>query len=572
MTWWREEGIPDPVRKGLDYAQDVVDGKIVAGRLTILACQRSLRELENGVSGFYFDVDAASRPSEYIEGLRHIKGEWASRGETITLEPWQHWTLIIPFGWKHEDTGYRRFRVVYEEVARKNAKTTKAAGLASYALSQDGEPGGEVVTCAVNESQATICFNAARSMEMRTPHTGVSVFKKHLVVTDPDSPAFESTLKPLHSESHSLDGLSISCVINDELHAWPPRYRELYDVIETSTGSRAQPLIWNITTAGTEYEGVCYELRSYLIKILEGIVEDDTFWGCIWTIDKGDEEKAFEDEEVWKKANPNYGVSVYQNDMRRLARQAKEIPSKQSAFLTKRLNVWTNAADAWMNMLKWMAAGKTEMKLEDFKGQEAWLGVDLSSRRDLSSISILFRDTVGGKTHYYSFGRHFLPEDAVSDPINGGHYDGWARAKRLILTPGGSIDVDRIEEETDMLGKLLRVREIAFDPMHNSTQYGVHMENKGFSVVEVRPTVINFSEPTKWLEALVLDGCWHHDNCPVMNWAVSNVVVKPDYKGNVYPRKEAMTRKIDPVVACLMALNRCMANEERVWSGDLKVL
>ena len=437
--------------------------------------------------GCHFDVAKAASICDYIEGLKHTKGAWARpdpenpQKAYIKLEPWQKWMLIIPFGFIRPD-GARLIRTCYWEVARKNAKSTTSAGVALYLLEEDGEPGAEVYSAATTREQASIVFQQARQQEILTPHPGVQVLAHRLEVTDKTHPAFGGTFKALHAEGSTMDGLNIHAAINDELHAW--KRRDVYEVIETATGSRDQSLIWNITTAGVNYDGVCYDTRGYLCQLLDGVLDDPTFWGNIWTIDKGDD---WRDREVWVKANPNMNVSVYELDLERKAKKAEAITAEQSAFMNKHLNVWTNAADAWMNMSKWEACGDSSLKIEDFIGEECWTGADLASKNDMASLAILFRRQIDGVDHIYHFVRNYLPERAVMESANAGHYDGWVRSGHLIVTPGVVLDVERIEQDTLDIHAKHPIRECCFDPMHNATQYGVNMQAAGLSTVEVRP-------------------------------------------------------------------------------------
>jgi phage terminase large subunit-like protein len=187
-------------------------------------------------------------------------------------------------------------------------------------------------------------------------------------------------------------------------------------------------------------------------------------------------------------------------------------------------------------------------------------------------MAIVFKKKIGDKTHYYPFVKHYLPSEAVKKAENAAHYDGWVRRGLITVTPGAMLDVDTVEKETIEIGKNHNVIDLAFDPGHNSTQYGVHMLDAGFNVIEVRPTVMNFSDPMKWMEAFVRAGVLHHAGCPVLTWEVSNTVCKVDAKDNIYPRKEFPERKIDGVVAVLMALNRAMADENTAFDGELLVV
>jgi phage terminase large subunit-like protein len=551
----------------LQYAYDVLDGNIVACELIKHACQRFIDDLER--TDIYFDCERAEDVCEFIESLPHIKGEWARRQETIKLEPWQCFKLCNIFGWYYaEDTlneagdviieaGTRRFRIAFIDVGRKNAKSTVAAGVGLYMMQKDGEAGAEVYSSATTRNQAKIVFGVARLMALRKkdPKLDVRVHNINCLET-------ASKFEPLHSQGETLDGHNIHCAINDELHAW--KDRKTYDVIETATGSRKQPLIFNVTTAGYDTSGVCYHLRQYGQRLLEGKLDDDAFFCMIYTLDKKDDWK---DRNVWIKSNPNLNVSVYPMDLETQARKAAEIPSQQNGFLVKRMNVWVNSAIAWMNMTQWEMCYDEEMALEDFAGDDCWAGIDLASKIDITSCAQVFSRQINGEQHLYAFMRHWLPESAIEEQGHG-LYDGWRAAGLIRATPGNIIDVDKIEN--DLLDEVIapfKLRELSVDPMHNSTQLSTHMAQRGIQTIDVRPTVANFSEAMKWLEAFVKDGRFHH-NCPVLTWMISNVEVKEDYKDNIYPRKSAPDKKIDGVIALLMAVNRIMAGDTGYYPGE----
>ncbi len=553
---------PPHFKLAFDYAWQIVDEKIPAAEETRLACQRFLDDLYSEELPFYFDSEAAEHACDYIEKLPHVKGEWAKRRELLVLGPWQCFIVCNVFGWKHaadivgEDgerlvrAGTRRFRTAYIEVARKNGKSVLGAAIALYMLDADEEEGAEVYSAATTRNQAKIVFNIARQMAQRTVELPLEV-RMHNISKLASASKFEA----LHAQGETLDGCNIHCALNDEVHAW--KNRDVYNVIETATGSRLQPLMFNITTAGANTGGICYELRQYLVRILKGEIEDSSFFGIIYTLDKDDD---WTDRRVWMKANPNWNVSVYPLDMENLCRKATEVVSQVNAFLTKRCNVWVNAAEAWMDMRKWEACRDTEMQLEQFEGEECWDGVDLASKIDINSKAKLFARQQKDGEHLYCFMRHWLPEAAVLEDPNA-QYDGWVRAELIITTPGNVVDIDQIEADTLDEANVYDLQQLGVDPGHNSTQYGVHMAQEGLTVVDVRPTVLNFSEPMKWLEAYVKDGRFHH-NCSVLTWMVSNVEVKRDQKDNIYPRKGAVNRKIDGVVALLIALNRLKLSQD----------
>ncbi|MCA8291952.1 terminase large subunit [Burkholderia vietnamiensis] len=295
------------------YIDDVLAGRIVACKWVRLACERQRRDLARAEMGdpefpYRFDNDAATRICEFIELLPHTKGRWARTRQSIRLEPWQAFILTTVFGWLHVDSGLRRFRRAYEEVARKNAKSTKSSGIALYLFAADGEPGAEVYSAATTRDQAKIVFDDARAMALREPDMcaalGVEILQHQLLTDD------GSKFLPLSAEGSTLDGLNVHGGVIDELHAH--KTRAVFDVIDSGTGARDQSLLWLITTAGSDLTGICYEQRTHVTKILEGVFVDETFFGIIFTLDDGDD---WSDPSVWIKANPNLGVSVFVDDM-----------------------------------------------------------------------------------------------------------------------------------------------------------------------------------------------------------------------------------------------------------------
>lgn len=527
------------VSKALGYARDVVEGRIVACEYVKAACQRQLDDLERlPAKGYRFDHVRAERICAFTSALPHIKGEWAKGNRKLDLEPWQCFILTTVFGWLRPD-GTRRFRTAYTEVARKNAKSTISSGVGLYLLCADGESGAEVYSAATTRDQAKIVWEDAKRMTDRTPDLkGFGVRTLAHAITAPNS----GTFRAVSSEANTLDGLNIHGAIIDELHAHPKR--DLWEVIETATGARSQPLIWAITTAGSNRAGICYEQRDYVSKILKGTVEDDTYFGIIYTLDEKDD---WADESVWIKANPNLGVSVKIDDLRRKAAKALSQTSAQPGFLTKHLNQWINADQAWMDMRRWDACGDPSLKIEDFRGERCWIGADLASKTDLAAVGVLFeRD---GMRHLFRF--CWAPEEAIEGARNS-QYPGWQIEGRLIQTDGATTDFETIGEKIRELAKEYDVRAIGFDPWQ-ALKLLQELQSEGLPVEEVRTVPANISEPMKQFETDVLNGKIVHEGCPLAAWQVSNVVQHVDHRDNVSPRKERPENKIDLPVAWMTA-------------------
>ena len=553
----------------VDYATRILSGEIQACKWTKAACRRQLDDLERAETDphfpFEFRPDKAEHICRFIELLPHIKGEWA--GQKIALELWQIFILTTAFGW-YRKNGRRRFRTIYIEVPRKNAKSTLTSGVALYMLTADGEAGAEVYSAATTRDQARIVFDDAKDMARLEP-----AFRQRFGVKVLAHSIFEvinnGRFVPLSAEGSTLDGLNIHFASVDELHAH--KTRAVYDVLETGTGARAQSMIWNITTAGSDRSGICYEQRTYVTGLLNTVLrrhdglgyavkgvmsEDDTYFGIVYTIDDADD---WADEKCWAKANPNYGVSIYPDDIKRLAEKAIKTASARPNFLTKRLNVWVNADAAWMDMRAWDACGDPALQPDDFAEDTCRVSLDLASKKDIAAKVRLFERQIAGKRHYYCFGTWYLPEIAVQDEANS-QYAGWAEEGWLTTTPGNVTDYDLIE--ADIRDDLARfnVIEVPYDPWQ-ATMLANHLLEDGAPMVELRQTVQNMSEAMKEFEALVIDGRFHHNGDPVLAWMVSNVVAHLDKKDNIYPNKEREQNKIDGPVAIIMALARAVVSQ-----------
>lgn len=549
------------VTTGYEYALAVVEGRIEAGPYVRLACQRQLDDLRNGVEGFRFSPARAAKVCRFIERLPHIRGQWKS--SNLVLEPWQCFLLTTVFGWVDEH-GNRRFRVAYIEVPRKNGKSALTAGVALYMMAADGEQGAECYSLATKRDQALVVWTVARYMAMRerTLCNEYGIQPRARSIISEDGASF---FQPMSSDEHGLDGLNPHFAGIDELHAH--RTRVVHDVMDSATGARSQALLWEITTAGSDTSGVCFEQHDYVVKILEKTQSDPQMFGIIYGIDKEDvESKDFFSERMWRKANPNFGVSVSPLDFARKARKAQATPSAMSEFLRKGLDVWTQVDSPWMDMGAWDACADKSLRLEDFKSERCFIGEDLASKIDIAAKVRVF--DVGGMVYIVTAkDSFFVPEPAVASSGNAS-YAGWVDQGYLQVTPGNIIDFDYIEESLREDAKRFEVAGVGYDP-HQATRHATQMLGEGFPMVEVRQTVLSLSEPMKELEALVKSGKLKHDGNPVLTWMISNVIAHLDAKDNIYPRKAKVDKKIDGVVAVIMALALRAKESAGYASGSL---
>lgn len=563
------------------YAQDVVDGRILACKWVRLAGQRHLADMQRAIEGWRYawnpelktpdvvDDDGnvvqegrsyrpADRICHFIECLPHIKGDWAGRSERISLEPWQVFIIASIFGWVDRETKRRRFRVADLFVPRKNAKSTIAAGIGLYMLSADNEFGAEVYSGATTEDQAMEVFRPAKLMTERTPdfraRFGVIPRASNISIADTNS-----KFEPLIGKPG--DGASPSCAIVDEYHEHADE--SFYETMRTGMGARSQPLILVITTAGDDVSGPCYAHQEELQDILQGTIEDDTRFGVIYTIDVDEDGKPedWSTEEALIKANPNFGVSVDAEFMLMQLRDAVRDARKQATFQTKHLNIWVQSSSPWLNLHEWKLLGDKTLRLEDFKGENCWEGLDLANVTDIASNCLVFKRWIGDEEHFYAFWRHYLPESVIADPDNK-HYQGWKREGWLIETAGSMIDQDQIQCDVVADSALVRVMEIGLDAW-GSPGISAGLANEGLEVVRVPQNVQHLSAPMKFIDGLVKSKRLHHCGDPVATWGVSNVQVKPDRNDNWFPRRGSKKKKIDPALALIIALSRAMVGEEQ---------
>lgn len=532
------------------YVRDVLSGKIPACKWIRLACERHLEDLKRSKSKdwpYRFDAELAERVCRFVELMPHVKGKWAA-GKTaarLKLAAWQVFFIGSLYGWVNKATGKRRFRKGRLYVPRKNGKSSLAAPIGLYMFAADGEPGAEVYSGATTEKQAWEVFGPAKQMAAKTPalveRFGISLNAKTMVRLA-DMSKFEPVIgKP-------GDGASPHCSITDEYHEHATD--DQLATMETGMGARDQPLSLIISTAGDNVAGPCRDDWLECQKILERVIEDERTFALIYTVDPEDD---WTSEAALRKANPNYDVSVQAEFLLAQQRDAINNPRKQGHFKTKHLNVWVQARDAFINMQRWAECQDTGLKLGDMRGRRCFIGMDLASKIDLTALELLF-PLEGGR--FARFGKYYLPEETVLLPENQ-HYQAWHAAGWLTATDGNQTDYFHVLDDIKELAETFEVAEIGFDP-HNATMLVTALQGEGLPMVEFGPTVLNFSEPMKQIEALIRDRKLHHNGDPVMTWAMSNVVAKLDRKDNVFPNKERPENKIDPFVALCMAMGRAM--------------
>lgn len=535
-------------KKYKTYVDGVTSGKIITGKLVRLAVERHLRDLDSGKDrGLLFDEPAGNHVCQFFEKyLKHSKGEWA--GKPFILEPWQVFELYSLFGWKN-DQGLRRFKKAYRELARKNGKSTAEAGKGCYLLFGDEEIGAEIYTAATKLDQAKIVHDEAVNMVKKSK--GLMKFAKifhNSIVCERTS----SKYMPLGADSNTMDGLNPHGVIIDELHAH--RTRKMWDVLNTALGSRRQPLLLAITTAGFDRHSVCWEQHDYSEKILNGIIDDDSWFGLIYSIDEADD---WHDDKIWIKANPNLGIAKKWDYMRSEFKEACEKVSYVNTFRRLHLDEWTEQSVKWIDMTQWDACHE-KIYLEELKGRQCFGGLDLSSTLDITAFVLIFPKQ-GEDDKIIVLSWFWLPEENMRKRVERDRvpYDIWKSKGFITTTPGNVIDYDFIRKQIREIGETYEIIEMGYDP-YNATQLVLQLQDDGFLVVPVRQGFLSMTAPTKELEKIVVGQELNHLNNPVLRWMANNVMTKTDPAGNLKPDKEKSIEKIDGVVALINGIDRMM--------------
>lgn len=523
-------------KKYIQYAEDVLSGKIVTGHYIKLAAERFFRLMYDG--RYEFREDKVEQVCEFISIIHHYTGKHA--GKPFVLEAWQEWIVASMYGFYLRGTNERLVQSAYIEMARKQGKSAFASALCLYHLIADGEMNAEVYMAANSKDQAKVSFNMASNFsKMLDPG-------KEFLDPYRDTIKYERTLsflKVLAADSSKLDGPNASMYLIDEYHA--AKNSGVKDVLQSSQGMRENPMAVIITTAGFDRLGVCYQYREMCTEVVSGLKEDDTLFIAIYCLDKEDDWK---DEAVWVKSNPNLGVTVQTKYLKTQVRKAINTPSDEVGIKTKNLNIWCDAEKTWIKD-DYILSASANVNLEEYNGLDCFIGVDLSSTSDLTSFSVMIPTTekMVWKTFY------FLPEAALTEKRFKELYGEWARQGALCITPGNVVDYDFILNKIMEIGQILNIVTIGYDSW-NATQFVINCTEKGLPMEPYSQSIGNFNKPTKELERLLLSGVAVIDNNIITRHCFRNVVMARDKNGNTKPSKQYEEKKIDGVIAMIEAL------------------
>lgn len=525
---------------------------IIADTNAAIKCKADEIAVRNGC---YFDSSKAEKMRRFFALFVRMRGKGGVK--QVEFLKWQWDDVIVPlFCWRRKD-GKRRFKRTYISVGKKNGKTILLALILLYVLVCEIGHGQECYSFATEREQAGMIYKEAKKIVRASPELA-AILKltdttKTIAFTDN-----ASFFRSMSAEADSADGLNIAFSVYDELHR--AKNRELYDciyysgsAIEERTGEPALNI--NITTAGDNRESICYEVYSYAKRVREGEIEDDAFYTYICEVLPDDN---WQDEKTWYKANPSLGTPILKiEDFKKDFNEAKANPLGENRFRRLRLNQWTEQATRWIPLEVWDKNSGT-IDFDKLKGRECFGAFDLSSSNDTTSFMLVFPKDKEG----YDVVPHFwIPDENVEkrSAINGVNYSAWVRNGQLLTTPGNVVDYEPVGQKIIELGKIYKIREIAFDSW-NAIQLSKQLSENGFTLVETRQGN-SLSPPAKELFRLLSKGVMNHGDHPVLRWQAGNVEAKYDQHENIKLEKPggADSRlKIDGIVALVMAIDRAM--------------
>lgn len=545
----------------------MVAGELPAGKYHVLACRRHLadraragdpsfpyRFVWEAVDGRGRVLPSAQRFLEFARQCRHYKGKrWA--GKRFDPSPSQIFRLGSLFGWRHVVTGRRRFTTAYNELPRKQGKSFEGAIVLVYVTFFEGEPGAEGYVIATKRKQANIVFGDARRLILRSRRTSATL---QAITVGAHSLFLERTaskVEPLGADSDSTDGLNPSCTIADELHAY--KYRDLLDVMESGTGARADPMMFQITTAGTDPDSPCGQQHAYACQILEGVIDDAATRSFFAFIAHADLTDDWQSETAWRKANPHYGISVNPDEIQKLALKAAQIPSAAAEFQQKILNWWVATLQPCLSIAGWQR-GQSAWELDELAHQPCYIGIDLASLLDLCALALVFPPTAARPAWRVAL-ELLTPAATIADRAHRDRapYQQWIDAGWIRTTPGERIDHQVLRPILRAARERFDIQTIGFDPWHADTLIHQLTAEDGFpeaQVLAIPQTFAGMSRACLRMQADIVAGLVDARRDPVMAWAVSNVVPNIDGKDNLMFAKGKSRGRIDPVIAATIGI------------------
>ena len=537
---------------GVLYAVQVAKGEVQVCRNVRLTCQRFLNQLENKEWGWYFDPDYPQHFLDFVGQLKHTKGKEA--GENVVLQPWQIFLICAIYGFRaKKDHTKRMVTDVIVFIPRKAGKSTLTSAIGLYEL-QFGEAGAEVFTLATNREQATIVFDSAKGFVETTTDEIRNWFdvSKYEVKKKGDS---QTMFKALSRDTKKTgDGKNPSCVIIDESAQIVDR--NSIEVLHSGMVARQNPLRIYITTASFTKDTKFYEDLQMFETMLNGEATDQPNWfGLLYSLDPHDD---WREPSNWAKANPMHGITVFEDAIAKRAEEAKHKPATLNEFLCKTLNIFVSANTAWVDRDLW---DSPECVIKEARDPEAvFLAFDLASTRDLNAVCTLKRFA---EDDYEAQWKFFLPEESLE--LIPKHYQDIFRnainSGVLKLTMGNVMDDKEIYDYIISEHQKYDLKEVGYDA-YNAGNLVSRLYEAGLPVKKVGQGMAVLSNPSKYVEKMILQKGIKHDGNPFVGWQLSNCEVYTDVNGNIKIRKNEADKsaKVDGIIAMITAFHCALDN------------
>lgn len=548
--------------KAEDYINRVLKGKETVSKWIELAVERHVKDIKDGEKrGIYFDEAAGEQWVRFAEICHYFDDQWA--GKKVVLEPHQAFYFYSSMGWKRSN-GARRYRRCYKKIARKNGKSTEEAIRLLGHLFLDDLQGAQGFCAANKEDQAKIVLNMAGQIARQTPalNKHLQMYESRGIIGRIIYYRNNSYIEAIGSDSKRQDGRSPSWVSYDEWHE--AKSDSLLNVLESGMGARTMPgpMTDIITTAGFNKEGPCYHYEQYCKDVLEGKLQDDNIYALIFD---QDEESEWDNLPMWKKSNPNIGVSVFPEFLEARFNEAVNMGgTKEVDFKTKNLNIWTNASSVWIKDEVWRASSPGIDK-DILKGKECYIGLDLAKKLDINALSIFFPNAgtnENGKVSHATLKYFFIPKQKKDKDNDHVDYYRWIDKGFIEEIGEYSIDFRDLGPRIAEILKDYDVKVVGFDRRYAHDGTVRDLQERGYECVEVPQTSNYLHLPTIELEKMVIEGTLEHYQNPVLRWMVSNVELFTDSGGSVRADKAKSKGKIDGVAALINAIFVWMAMEK----------
>jgi phage terminase large subunit-like protein len=568
----------DPVTA---YALLVSCGDIVAGPHVRNACRRHLRDLKRPKKfGIYFDLDACYEALDFFPAcLKLSEGQFD--GRPFELAPAQQFIVGSIFGWKMLKTGKRRFTKAYIEMGKGNGKSPLAAGIGLYGLVADGESGAQVYAAAAKMDQARILFNDAVNMVSQSPE--LSAVVRVMGLNPPNTLNYHSPytktvslFKPLGRDTGKTgSGLRPSFALVDELHEHPND--STLTMLERGFKSREQPLLLMITNSGSDRGSTCFREHTAAVKA----AADEGEWAAyvrrfsyVCAMDEDDD--PLDDPSVRIKANPLLGYILSEEYLEGVASEARAMPGKANAILRLHFCVWTDAVSAWIARQTWEGCEDPEMQLDEFEGEECWLGLDLGATKDFTAKSYVFKDglDVEGRQKFALFCHGYTPADTLAQRAKDDQadYEAFVRVGSVTALPGKVIRLDFVARDIWEDAQRFYVQSLAYDRWlfrdfeTNLDEYNISMplaeHPQGFNRRKDSDLWMPGSIDT--FETLILEGRLRIQVNPFLRSCVMSATFLESPAGLKRFEKSRATARIDAAVSSAMAIGVASAIETEV--------